>query len=706
MSGTGMGSDGAAGCGITRRDFLDGVAIGAAGLAAAAASPYLTGAEAALLGPGDHGHGGYPPSATGIVGQPDDVIRPTMTIDGRPNPRRPHASDGGPGIRPRHVRDTRESYDCVIVGAGISGLASAKWYRDRFGPDARILLLDPLADFGGHAHRNEFHVPHAGADVELLRYGGAINLDSTGAWNQPAGSPAVGRDIPGSYGQPALDMLAYLGVDRNAFPPSTGPGIPESYGLRSMLLFARAEFGADALVPNRVDSQSWADFLATTPYSPKAQGDIARLMTDTTTDYIAARHGPMSDADKKALLARTTYKRYLREYVGVGEEATTWLQRNSHGLYGAGIQAVQAADLWLLGYPGFDGLGLVEGDFPGVGRTAQMDSMPGAEPTIAWPDGNASVARLLVSRLVPQAFPDVDGARPTQENIVNAPCRYDQLDRPHRNVRIRLNSLVYRVTPANRHCDEAVVEYLAGGEGRRVRGTHVVMACWNRVTAHLVDGLPSRQVENLTYARKVPLIYGRAALTNWRAFADAKISSLSPRGNSLFWDSASLTAGQEFGTTYGPTPNDPGAPALLNFNCVPTDPRRPTQLSAYEAGRQRLLEMSFRELEGALIDFLDRSVNRAGGDFEPERDIAGIMINRWNYGYAYELASPFDPSVYGPNANQPHVRGRVPFGNVAIANSDSGAFAYTHSAIDEGYRAVNDLPVPSRRHHRQRAAMA
>ena len=89
---------------------------------------------------------------------------------------------------------------------------------------------------------------------------------------------------------------------------------------------------------------------------------------------------------------------------------------------------------------------------------------------------------------------------------------------------------------------------------------------------------------------------------------------------------------------------------------------------------------------------LDRSVNKSGGDFDPQRDIHSIMVNRWNYGYAHELTSVWDPSLYGPWANQPQVKGRKPLRNVSIANSDSAAFAYTHSAINEGYRAVQDLP--------------
>ncbi|MDR0359246.1 MAG: hypothetical protein LBJ87_07270 [bacterium] len=704
--------------GITRREFLDGVAIGAAGLAVAATAPHLTGAEASLVARGQASlpPGYYPPSFTGITGLTDSIVGNIMKIDGRPNPEDVHSTHHGPGIHPGQVHETGEVYDCVIVGSGISGIASAKWYRDRFGDDSRILLIDQKFDFGGHDQRDEFHIPNAangGADTELLYYGGSIDLDHIPAWNRPAGSPSQGRDIPGSYGQPALDMLDYLGITPEHFPNGSGPGIPSSYGLRSMLLFAREDWGADYVVPNKTSAQSWPDFLSTTPFSAQAQADIARWMTDTTTDYIVQHGGPKTNADKKALLAQISYKTYLTKYVGITEEATRWIQRRSHGYYGTGIQLVPAADLWLLGggvdYPGFDGLN-ISGDFPGVGRSAQMYGMQDRDLTVNFPDGNASVARLLVSKLIPNAFADVDGARPNQETIVEAVCDYTQLDRPSNPVRIRLQSAVSRVRPADQSGGLAEVEYIDGNGGWRVRGTHVVMACYNRVTARLVEGLPQQQIENLDYARKTPLIYARAGLRNWQAFADAKISGVSPIGISPFWDSIRLVAGQVFGSTYGPTPNQPSAPAILQFNVTPTG-RSPlsasSQLQSYEQGREQLLQMSFDDLESALIDMLDRTVNQSGGDFDPERDIESIMINRHNYGYAYELSSLFDPSLYGPDSEQPQVKGRVPFRNVAIANSDSGAFAYQHSAIDEGYRAVHDLPaLGSRQQSRRRPAGA
>ena len=699
--------------GITRRDFLDGMAIGAAGLAVAAAAPHLTGAEAALAAPNGRPRppqlppGYYPPTVPGGRGHPDNVVADIIRIDGPPNPDDPRSSAGGPGVQAPNV-DTGEVYDCVVVGAGASGLAAAKFYFDRFGPDAKILVLDPLPDFGGHSTRNEFHIPNAaagGASTMLLRNGGTVNLDSVGTWNQPAG-PLF--DIPGEYFQPALDLLDFCEVDPNNFvTPRTNNSIPGSYGLRSMLLFAAEDWGSDTVERTRFEPNNaagWTSYVNRLPYSQAAKDAIVRIQTDAT-DWLVAKHGPMSDAEKKALLTGITYKQYLMEYVGAPEEAIAEYQRGSHSLLGAGAQVVSAADSWALGRPGFLGVELEEESFPGIGRTPQLDFLPGGTgPSPAWPDGNASLLRLLLSKLIPPAFGDVDGDRPNQENIVKADCDYTKLDRPENNLRIRLNSLAFKVKPGNPNAaggsagSLATVDYKIVDPGRRplgfrVRATHVVMACWNRVTAQIVNGLPREQVENLTYARKVPLIYGRVGLNNWRAFADAQISNVAPRGDTPFWDTIALEAGARFGNAYGPTPNEPPeVPAILRFQTVPTGHHRTPQTAAYEEGRQRLLEMSFADLEDSLFDMLDRTVNRSGGDFDPERDVNAVMTNRWNYGYAHELTSMWDSSIFGPTSEQPHVKGRVPFRNVSIANSDSQAMAYTHAAIQEGYRAIQDLP--------------
>ena len=707
---------------ITRRDFLDGVAITAAGLAIAAAAPHLTGAEAAHAAtnpPSGTGlpPGYYPPTTTGLTGEADLVVRNTMRIDPPAHKSKDiHSTKQGHGVHPHGpVQNVDNDYDCVIVGAGASGIGAAKFYRDRFGPDTKILLIDQLPDFGGNSHRNEFHVPDAfrgGADVMTLRNGGTVNLDSIGAWNKPQGGL---MDIPGSYGQPAVDILGWAGVDYSTatfWQNGGAAGIPSSYGLRSMLLFPAAEFGTDHVIQSRTEPNTaagWTAFMARTPYSSAAAAAIIAIQT-SNTDVMTAKDGPMTQAEKVQKLTQMTYKQYLQYYWDCPDEAffgEYW--RGSGSLLGAGGQAVSAADCWVLGRPGFpSALGLpstTDVVFPGIGRTPQQDSKSGSGPTRAWPDGNISLLKLIVGKLIPGSQPDVNGAPPTQLTILQSKTNYNVLDDPANNVRIRLNSTVCEVVPAQSTGDLATVTYIGTNkkghnQNERVRAKHVIMACWNRVTARLVTGLPDDQVANLCYARKVPLIYGRVALKNWQAWADAHVSSISPRGTSLFWDSTSVSAGAGFGPTgspvYGPTPNQPPAsPAQITFTVVPNEPDAIPQLYAYESGRKMLFERSFADLESSLWDVIQRVLGPNGGTFDPANDVHSVMFNRWNYGYAHELSSCFDPSLYGPWVDQPQRKGCVPFRNVAIACSDSEGFAYTHSAINEGFRAVNDLPASS-----------
>lgn len=740
--------------GITRRDFLDGAAVTAAGLALAAAAPGLSGSQAmAEVAPGSTGGAGtlppgyYPPGFTvPDTGQTDPVISRAIKIDGPP-PRSPsqiHSTQGGPGIH-GNGDDTGERYDCVIVGGGASGISAAKWYQDRFGPNSKILIIDQLPDFGGHSHRNEFHIPNAangGADVLTLRNGGTVNLDSIGTWG--LGGPS---GIPGSYTQPALDFLDWAGVDYTDdtdWQNGGAAGIPASFGLYSVVFFPREEFGADYAIPAMNSgpfaglepntAAGWSSYLDRTPYSRQAKGHILRIQT-ANEDFLANAPGaPLTQAQKRAYLTSITYKQYLEDHAGIGDEAfygEYW--RGSGGLLGAGGQAVSAADCWILGRPGFpDATDLgdpTDIELPGIGRTPWQDSRSGSDPTRAWPDGNTSLLRLALSKLIPNAFPNVDVGdgpqRPDQLSILKAQCLYDQLDNPANNIRIRLNATVYNVQPRG-DGGYSPVDYVPNnvpgvlrnpaGPPQRVAGRHVIMACWNRITAHVVQGLPTEQVQGLCYARKVPLIYGRAGLNNWQAFADSKVSSVRPRGKTWFWDSLSVSAGAGFGPSatpgkyYGPTPNQPpSCPAQLTFQVIPNHPDAIPQLFAYSTGQQMLLQMTWGELEDSVLDMINRTVNKLGGNFDPQRDIHDWRINRWNYGYGHELTSTFDPSAYGPVENQPQYIGRQPYKNVAVANSDSGAFAYTHSAIDEAYRAVQDLPAlgsGSRRQTRRAGARA
>ena len=279
-------------------------------------------------------------------------------------------------------------------------------------------------------------------------------------------------------------------------------------------------------------------------------------------------------------------------------------------------------------------------------------------------------------------------------------------------MRMRLNSTVFNVKPAKRG-DYSPVDYVLnqvadsrgkyphGKEGRRVGGKHVIMACWNRVTAHVVEGLPREQVQGLCYARKVPLIYGRVGLQQLAGVRGLQGREREPARDDRCSGTRSASragrglrperdAGQVLRADAEPAARAPRR--QLAFTVVPNHPDAIPQLFAYSTGQQMLRELSWEELEDS-VDRPDRPDGEQGG----RRLRSGARHRRLaDQPLELRLRARADldvrPVAYGPVEDQPQYAGRQPFRNIAIANSDSEAFAYTHCAINEAHRAVQDLP--------------
>src|ERR1700723_1061 len=103
---------------ITRRDFLNGLALGTATIAC---DPLFAGVGAVPPAPAAAGAGAqdapgyYPPLLTGMRGSHPGSFEAAHAL-----------RDGQPAPVPT---DTGEQYDLIVVGAGISGLAAAHFYR-------------------------------------------------------------------------------------------------------------------------------------------------------------------------------------------------------------------------------------------------------------------------------------------------------------------------------------------------------------------------------------------------------------------------------------------------------------------------------------------------------------------------------------------------------------------------------------------------
>lgn len=619
---------------IARRDFLQGAAITT--LAAGLAPELAAAADAEKLAQSQPGY--YPPTKTGMRGSHPGSFEAAHEL-----------RDGDFWNGATHLTDTGEEFDLVVVGGGISGLSAAYFYRQAK-PNAKILILDNHDDFGGHAKRNEFHV----AGKTMLLNGGTLEIDS-----------------PYPYSKTADGLMKTLGIDAEALEKSTERDFYK--GLSRATFFDKETFGSDKLVVGAPkDAKGWQTFLKQAPLSEKARAAILNIETGSADPLPGLSQDAMRDK-----LSRLSYADYLTTILKADKGVLPYYQHRTDDLWGCGIDAISALDCWGVGLPGFDGLKLTKGgNTKRMGYTPAGYSESGGSYTFHFPDGNASIARLLVRKLIPGSIEGHDAS-----DIVMAKADYSKLDAPGAPVRIRLSQIAVRARNAGKLVEVAYTDAKGGKPVMRVRAKDCVLASWNMMIPYLVPELPAAQKAALHKLVKTPLVYTSVALNNWQAFKKLGISRVAAPGG--YHTQFSLNNAMEIGG-YASS-RDPSQPTLIRMVRTPAQPGLPER-EQHKAGRAELLATPFETFEKNIRDQLGRVLG-AGG-FDPGRDIAGIAVNRWPHGYAPEYNALSDG---GTNENTPNIAGRKSFGRIAIANADAGMAAYTDIAIDQAHRAVSEL---------------
>ena len=624
---------------LTRRDFINGIALlGVGGLA----SPVDLLTNVTGQKPGGIV---YPPALTGLRGSQPGSFEAAHAVALSPD--RNFGTVVGP----------EEEYDLVVIGAGISGLSAAHFYRETIKPDARILILDNHDDFGGHARRDEFSV----AGKTYITYGGSQSIDG-----------------PSDYSNVSLKLLRDLGVDLKAFETTYDRDFFRHNALSVGIFFDATTFGKSILLLSGLpDQRSVAGYSSSLMGGLCAPPDFAsQLEKMPLTDAQRAKLSEVLAVPEKAKeffqgqdgenrFWSTNYVQFLRSVYGIEDVALLKLlslpSAEDSALGGNMISLEEAIYQQLLGLPPR----AFFRRWVGKSKDKSVDDY-----IYHFPDGNATVARLLAQRLLPGV------ARfQTPEESMTVRLDYEQLDVPNQPVRLRLNSTAIL---AENTTDGTRVRYVQQGALREARARHTVMAGWHIMAAHIVPELPERQKAAMRANLKLPLIYAQVALRQWQAVQRSGVGYVYCPGSYFQFVQTDFPVSLG-GFQPKRTPTDPMTLLLIRLPCPFFVNGTMEELT--RQGRSEIMVTTFEQYEQQIR--LQLTLMFGAHGFDPDRDIEAITVNRWPHGYVWDGAE-----FEGKPA---HLLARQPHGRIVFANADSAGSAYMDDAIDMAWRAVNSL---------------
>ena len=633
---------------IKRRDFVSGVAIGAGGLLLAGCTddrPVSFANEVPRGGLAPSSGSYYPPTLTGMRGSHDGSYEVAHALSWR-------------GEKPADYQLLEEHYDLVVVGAGMSGLAAAHFYREKMGPEARILILDNHDDFGGHAKRNEFH-----RDGRMMvSLGGAQNIESVTGYSDAAAKLmediGLNEDFLNFMDASTSEDLALVGN----FDANNGVALP---GSQAHFIYAG---NWNAVM---YGGEGYEQVLESLPL-PDSERQKLIAFWGGKRDFLEG----LSLSEKWDYLNSVSYNQFLIDKVGLLPTTVPILNAIILHLSGMTGWNLTVGEALLGGASGIKSLGWL-GRATAAAGGAFLDRLLKIR---MFPDGNASVARLLVQKLIPTVAPEVIGPA----NIVGARFNYDALDEVENTTRLRLNSTAVGIR--ENQAGTVEVDYVEHGSAKRVMADHCILACYNGLIPHLCPEMPESQKAGLAYGVKTPFVYANVQVRNGKAFSKSGATLFQCPYDPFQWVSCAPTVAVG---GFEP-PRGPEDPMVIFMMHSPMPMAKPDpKLSARDQlrmARTEIYQTQFSDYEQQIREQLQSMLGQFG--FQHQSDIEAITVNRIPHGYAYPYVKLDDPEWEPGQA--PHEVGRAQFGRISVANSDSEAVALMNAAFDAAYRAVEE----------------
>lgn len=614
---------------ITRRDFLNGMLLGAGAFLLELPAPLKVFAQSQPT----YGFGGIGDYASSN-GNTYSVISAFQAIQ-----------NGDYQFISREIIDTSESYDLVIVGGGLSGLGAAYEFNKSTSKKTKCLILENHPIFGGAAKRNEF-------TVQGQRLIGPQASNSFGILDRPG---LRGYDIYSELGIPTEFEYGELPSQLKPLDfDSTNFGYRIWFDSKSIGHYYAGQ-GQDT--SNKWVAGFWENRLAGTPYSEKVQKDFLLWRNITVRQYDGYDYGRWLDS--------MTFKDYLEKILKLDPEITRYADPVLASVVGLGcdvISAYAASQVLLPGFPEFEGHRTL--------INTHWHSFPG---------GNDGFSRYFIKALIPDA---IEGGK-SFADIHNGVVRFPALDREGNKVRLRLGSSVVRVEQEDGSLKgkNVSVIYLRDGMLYRLKARSVVMACGSRLSRKVVSDLPVSHAEAYSEFHVSPILVANVALTNWRFLY--RLGFTACKWSSGIGFGCNIRKPMYVGD-YRP-PLHPDKPTVLTFYISFHQPGLPIEEQG-EKGRNKLLGTSYTEFESQIVGQMKQLFSEAG--FDAEKDVAGIILNRWTYAYV----NPQPGFYFGKKgAIAPRDVIRKQFGHIAFAHAELNGHQHWVAAVEEGRRAAKQV---------------
>jgi spermidine dehydrogenase len=543
------------------------------------------------------------------------------------------------------VTNTGETFDCVVVGGGISGLAASLFFARSSDAKKTCLVLDNHPVFGGEAKRNEFNVD----GQRLMAHQGSAACFP----------PLTGSFLAEFYDSVKIDWRQFQYQPWSGGSPAMKlETAPYPVGGRTAGFFFGEKFGHPEglwLI------DPWGKELAGAPIPDQAKRELLSMRAADRKPFSMHRSQPKVHGDEASRhLDSITLEDHLIEEYGLSRETVrTFLSPISGGGSGLGADALSAyaeyaADV-LLPWKYAEG--------------AQM-----------FPGGNTGVARHILKQLLPEAISGGNDMR----SICQGKIQFANLDRKSRNTRLRLGATVVAIKHSGEpnQSDAVEIVYTKDGNFYKLRAKRVVCAGGSWTAKHILLDLPETHRQAYAQFHRAPCLMANVAVRNWRFLYKLGLTEcqwFEGIGNYL-----AMRKMATFGSD--PATINPDTPTVINLKILFSKPGLSLQDQVVR-GRTELFSTPFRVYEQRIREHFNSLFARAG--FDAKRDIAGIILNRW--GHAYLSPQPgFFFGLNGQSAPGEFLRAN-PYGRIAFANSDLAGIMDHRMSIQEGRRAVEQV---------------